>query len=145
MRTLRVFLAGVVILVSVTCLAVAVLAQAEEPAPVTFVTGTVVEQYDHPGANDLEEGPPDDVGGWFVGSESYGVVEQVIDWSDPRLPSRHWMNLELTYVMKESQLPEGAAATTTSNLLEGPEGSWRGTGWAIEDLDDRYSLYDLTG
>ncbi len=122
--------------------------QDEEPAPVTFVTGTVVEQYDHPGANTIVEGPPHEVGGWLVGAESYGVIEQVIEWSDPRLPSQHWMNMNLAFILdpREAQgPPEGAMAVTTSNLLEGPEGSWRGTGRAVEGLDHRYSLYELTG
>jgi len=145
MRTLRISLVGMVILGLVASLSVAASAQEDEPAPVTFVTGTVVEQFDHPGPSDLEEGPPDSVRGWWVSAESYGLIEQVIEWSDPRLPSRHWMNLDLTFVMKESPELEGALAVTTSNLLEGPEGSWRGTGRAIEDLDDRYSLYEFTG
>jgi|GEM_PF-2601417 len=127
----------------------AAVADVEEPAPVTFVTGTVVEQFEHPGPGDREEGPPDPVRGWMVSAEKYGVIEQVIEWSDPRLPVRHWMNLDLTFVLKPSEeqgrAPEGALAVTTSNLLEGPEGSWRGTGRAIEDADDRYGMYELTG
>jgi hypothetical protein len=124
-------------------------AHVDEPAPVTLVTGTVVEQFEHPGPGDREEGPPDSVNGWMVSAEKYGVLEQVIDWSDPRLPARHWMNLDLTFVLKPSEeqgrAPEGALAVTTSNLLEGPEGSWRGTGRAIGDADDRYGMYELTG
>ena len=123
-------------------------AQEDEPAPVAFVTGTVVEQFDHPGASDLKEGPPDSVGGWLVSPESYGLIEQVIEWSDPRLPARHWMNLDLTFALKPSEepvAPEGALTVTTSNLLEGPGGSWRGTGRAIEDGEDRYSLHEFTG
>jgi len=127
----------------------AVVTDVEEPAPATFVTGTVVEQFEHPGPGDREEGPPDSVGGWMVSAEKYGVIEQVIKWSDPRLPESHWMNLDLTFVLKPSEeqrrAPAGAMAVTTSNLLAGPEGSWQGTGRAIEDADDRYSLYELTG
>ena len=148
MHTSRLSLAGAIILMLVGGLSAAAVAQDESPAPVTFVTGTVVEQYDHPGANDIYEGPPEDVRGWLVGAERYGVIEQVIEWSDPRLPPQHWMNMNLAFIFdpREAQgPPEGAMAVTTSNLLEGPEGSWRGTGRAVEGLDDRYSLYELTG
>jgi len=105
----------------------AAVADVEEPAPVAFVTGTVVEQFEHPGPGDREEAPPDSVRGWMVSAEKYGVIEQVIEWSDPRLPVRHWMNLDLAFVLKPSEeqgrAPEGALVVTTSNLLEGPEGT----------------------
>jgi hypothetical protein len=116
--------------------------QEDQPPPLVFVTGIVVEQFDHGGQ---QGAPPASVRGWQVSPERAGLIEQVVEWSDPRLPSRHWMELDLTIVTLESPEPEGAMAVTTSNLLEGPEGSWRGTGRAIEDGDDRYSLYEFTG
>jgi len=145
MRMLRLSLAGTVILALLGGLSAITLAQDAEPAPITFVTGTVVEQIHHFEGEQGADVPPQAVRGYEITSRGVGVIEQLVDWSDPRLPSRHWINLNYTLVMKSPEDLEGAMAVTTSNLLEGLEGSWRGTGRAVEDDGDRYGFYELTG
>jgi len=150
MRTVIVSIVAVALLAGS---AVGVAAQSEEPAPVTFVTGTVVEQYDHIEVRDAALaaepalGEPRSVRGFEIipGEGVPFLVEQVVEWSDPRLPAEHWLNLDYYLVTKLPESPEGAMAVVTSHLLEGSEGRWRGHGRAVEDDDDRYSLYELVG
>jgi hypothetical protein len=113
-----------------------------EEIPATFVTGTAGE------------------GGTATESEGTVVYEQVVDWSDPRLPSALRVNATW-YVYGdvpaalEDQEPEViddylVMVTEMNVLLDGSEGSWRGTGRAIEqgvgpDPDRHYSSYVLTG
>ena len=75
MRTLRLCLVGMVILWLAGGLSVAVAAQDEEPAPVTYVTGTVVEQWTHddPSAPDEPDtGPAPDVHGYTIAAPQPG-------------------------------------------------------------------------
>jgi len=144
----RVSLVGAVILGLLASASTTVLAQEEKTAPATRVTGTVVEQFGYtdgvpvgeemrPGKHEyrIEEG---------VLHERGVISRQQVQWSDPRLPSEHWVRLDATlYGMDEPLL--GVAAVESSHLLKGAEGSWRGTGRAIETADDRYSHYVLTG
>ena len=112
-----------------------------EEIPATFVTGTAGE------------------GGIATEDEGQVVYEQIVDWSDPRLPSTLRVNATW-YVYGdvsagiEGQDPEALAdvvmVVEMNCLLDGPEGSWRGTGRGIEqgaetDADKRYSYYVLTG
>jgi len=152
MRTLRVSLAGTVILGLLASLSVAVVAQDEEPAPVTYVTGTVVEQYSHDEqvgeqVMELDEDGPRFVRGYEVFrpdmSGGGDLLEQHVDWSDPRLPTKHWVLLDYAAIFTEE--PAGAMNVVTSHLLEDADGSWRGTGRAVEDADARFSQYVLTG
>jgi hypothetical protein len=84
-----------------------------------------------------EEGPVDGV---LVGR---GYVEhQEIAWSDPRLPPTHWIRMD--YAIHGTDEPV-AMTVTTSHLLVGQEGSWRGTGRAVEADEGRYSTYELLG
>jgi hypothetical protein len=142
MRTVSAFIVFMVLLAGS---AVGVTAQSDEPAPVAFVTGTVMEQYHHFEGEERDEWEPAHVRGFDITSGRVGVIEQLIDWSDPRLPERQWMNLSYTLIAEPPDLTGGAMVVTTSHLLVGPDGSWHGTGRAVEDEDDRYSLYELIG
>ena len=106
-----------------------------------FVTGTVVD-------------------GDATDDEGIVAYEETVEWSDPRLPPTLRVN-GAWYVYGE--VPEGleelgpealtdmgVMVTEMNVLLYGPEGSWRGTGRALEwspdpDPDRHYSYYVLTG
>jgi hypothetical protein len=149
MRTLRLSLAGTVILTLLASMSMAVAAQEEEPAPFAYVTGTVVEQFGYTeGARKGEEeiGP-----GKHEQREEDGVLyeqgvifEQQVEWSDPRLPPEHWIRLDAA-IFGMDDPDSGVMTVQTSHLLEGAEGDWRGTGRAVETADDRSSYYELTG
>jgi hypothetical protein len=114
-----------------------------EEIPAAFVTGTVVD-------------------GDATADDGTVVYEQTVEWSDPRLPPTLRVN-GVWYVYGE--VPEGleeaepealadlrvmVMVTEMNVLLDGPEGSWRGTGRALEwspdpDPDRHYSYYVLTG
>jgi hypothetical protein len=126
----------------VASLSLAVVAQDEEPAPVTFVTGTVIEQSNH--QDDTEPDPPTYVRGFeIIAQRSAGLIEQSVDWSDPRLPSEHWLQVSYQMVYDWDE-EEGAVTTTTSHLMEDDAGGWTGSGRFVED-GDQYSFYALTG
>ena len=73
-----------------------------------------------------------------------GYVEhQEIAWSDPRLPSTHWIRMD--YAIHGTDESDGLMTVTSSHLLVVQDGSWRGTGWAIEAADDRYRTHELVG
>jgi hypothetical protein len=74
-----------------------------------------------------------------------GYVEhQEIAWSDPRLPSDHWIRMD--YAIHGSDRPDLVSTVTSSHLLLGDEGSWRGTGRAIVwGEDERSATYELVG
>jgi len=113
-----------------------------EEIPAAFVTGTAGE------------------GGSATEDEGTVVYEQVVDWSDPRLPSTlrvnaTWYVYGAVPAGLEDQEPDVidddvVMVTEMNVLLDGTEGSWRGIGRAIEqgaetDPDRRYSTYVLSG
>jgi hypothetical protein len=135
MRTLRLSLAGAVILALLGGLSVAVVAQAdEEQAPTaTYVTG-----------------------GEVSGSTSGPYVAKEMDWSDPRLPSR--MREDFNIDEHVAIHPDGLAMAgqmARTYRLDGPEGAWAGTGrvlgWMTQPIsEDEHSetwveLLTLTG
>jgi hypothetical protein len=129
-----------------------VAAQEEEPAPVAFVTGAVTKQVDHIEVVGWDEGAatgPSQLRGYDVlypaGEGGGSLVEQDVEWSDSRLPAKHWMSFDYHLLMKVPDGSEGGMSIVTSHLLEGDEGTWTGTGRAVEGAGDRYSLYELTG
>jgi hypothetical protein len=148
MRTLRMSLAGSVILGLLASLSLVVVAQEGEPAPVTFVTGTVVEQFLH---DELWEDDPEQffastVRGYDIERDlGGGLIEQQVDWSDPRLPAKHWLTGNYHWIGEANEGPDGAITTAISHLLEGPEGRWVGTGRFVEDADEQFGFYVLTG
>ncbi len=120
-------------------------AQEAEPAPVTFITGTVAEAYTH----DADSGGRDtfsyDSRGYEVAGGSLDLMRQVVEWSDPRLPADLWLTLDHTLIRTGADGLDGAINTATRSLLEDEEGRWRGTGRFVMDADERYSFYVLTG
>ena len=150
MRTLRLSLAGTVTLALLGGLGGAVAAQDEEPAPVNYVTGTVVEQWTHddPSAPDEPDtGPAPDVRGYTISEDaSLGLVEQTVEWSDPRLPATHWFTARYQMIW-DFDAEKGAVTTTTNHLLEDEAGSWHGSGRFVtaDGAKDEYGLYMLEG
>ena len=104
MRTLRLSLAGSVVLALIARLAASAAAQ-EHPAPVRFVTGTVVEVY----SPDAREGESDlastDLRGYEVMTQS-AMLRQVVEWSDPRLPTDLWLTLDYTLIWQGEEQDE---------------------------------------
>ncbi|MEX1336000.1 MAG: hypothetical protein AB1Z66_11935, partial [Candidatus Limnocylindrales bacterium] len=133
----------------------AIAAAPVEPAPVTFVTGTVAEVYgynegDLDGTEALALGEPDlvsyDLRGHEVTTES-GFVREVVEWSDPRLPADLWMTARYTLIWKgeDPNTLDGAINLAWRLLLQDEVGSWRGTGRKLNDGNERHGLYTLTG
>jgi hypothetical protein len=117
MRTLRLSLVGLVIPGLFVGLSMAVAAQEDEqePSTATYVTGVAI---------------PDPESGSYVSEpEGASYSELEMDWSDPRLPSR--MLFRATVEGAQGIHPDGSGVTVRMALavrLEGPEGSWSGTG-----------------
>ena len=127
------------------CLGPATTATAqEEPAPVTSVVGTVAEVYGH---SFSEANVPSDVRGYevTVGTSQPALMRQVVEWSDPRLPSDLWMTFDHTLIWKPSDELDGAMNTVSRSLLEDEQGRWQGTGRWVNGGGERYSFYVLTG
>ncbi len=143
MRALRAVLTAAISVA--LCLGLATTATAqEEAAPVTFVTGTVAEVYGH---SFSEANVPSEVRGYevTVGTSQPALMRQVVEWSDPRLPGDLWLTLDYTLIWKPSDVLDGAMNTVSRSLLEDERGCWRGTGRWVNDGQDRYSFYVLTG
>ena len=108
---------GLVILGLIAGLSMAVAAQEleQEPPTATFVTGVAIPD---PESGSYLSEPP---------GASYSELE--MDWSDPRLPSR--MLVRFNAEGAQGIHPDGSGVTVRMALavrLEGPEGSWSGTG-----------------
>ena len=117
MRTLRLSLWGTIVLALVASLSVAVAAQEDEQEPptATYVTGVAVSTPE--GDTYTQEGDT------YVGE---------MDWSDPRLPSRMLARFNAEAVPGID--PDGSGGAVRMALavrLEGPEGSWSGTGHVL--------------
>ena len=145
MRTLRLSLAWMVTLTLIAGLA-AIAAAQEEPAPVTFVTGTVVEAYspdDGEGESDLAS---HDLRGYEVMTQS-APIHEVVEWSDPRLPTDLWLVLGYTLISTgvDERESVGAMNIAWQGLLEDEQGRWHVTGRSVQGNDEKYSLYVLTG
>jgi hypothetical protein len=143
MRTFRLSLAGSVILTLIGGLAGIAAAQ-DEPAPVTFVTGTVAEVYGYgEGESDLAT---TDLRGYEVMTES-ALMRQVVEWSDPRLPTDLWLTLGYTLIWEgeDEDEPDGAINHAWRCLLEDEQGRWYGTGRSVKGADEQHSLFTLTG
>ncbi len=123
-------------------------AQAEEPPPVVAVTGTVLEGIVH---NEvlydeyIEEEMLDEAGEYGIYIGGPDLLEQTVEWSDPRLPTKHWMTLNYVSVWEQTEGLEGAWTTVTTHLLEDDSGRWTGQGRLVVDAEERYSFYTLTG
>jgi hypothetical protein len=141
MRALRPSLVGTVSICLLAGLSVAIWAQDEIPAPPTAVSGTVTEAWGF--SPEVADTGQDERGDGVTVGRGY-VEHQEVAWSDPRLPSTHWMRFD--YLIYGVDEPEPVMTVTSSHLLLGPEGSWRGTGRALEWGDDeRSATYELVG
>mgnify|MGYP001814217038 FL=1 len=140
MRTPRVAIIALLLLLGST----GAVATQEEPAPVTFVSGTVAEVYGHTFS---EANLPSDVRGYevTVGTSQPALMRQVVKWSDPRLPSDLWLTLDYTLIWKPSAALDGAVNTVSRSLLEDEQGHWRGTGRWVNGGGEPYSFYVLIG
>ena len=147
MRTLRLSLVGTVILALLVGLSLAVVAQDEGPTPITFVTGMVTElnQYEFSEEDDGDLSVAD-IRGYEVMTQS-APLGQVVEWSDPRLPTDLWLSLGFTRISQGEDQPESVRAMNLAwqSLLEDEQGRWRETGRSVLDADEKYSLYVLTG
>ena len=126
MRTLRPLVTGAAVLAMLAGLGTAAVAQEEDSPLVTHVTGTVIDTfYDDSTAEATFA--PEDV--HFVNGATYVETNE---WDDPRLPADKKMVLNfITY-------PDAGGrfmVTRTSIRLDGPDGSWVGTGVGVVDPD----------
>ena len=146
MRTLRLSLTGAAMLALVGGLGGAVATQDEEPAPVTFVTGTVAEAYtlDADGTDVDSDLASYDLRGYEVMTQT-APIRQVVEWSDPRLPTDLWLTLGYTLISAGGDDFDGAMNVAWQSLLDDEVGRWRGTGHSVQSPDEKYSLYALTG
>ncbi len=136
MRTLRLSLAGTMILALLGGLGaapVAVTAQADE-STATWVTGTSSTGEMSP-PESVTEGPPNLVRGMGFTS--------TVEWSDPRLPAA------MTTIVNIDEHPrEGLTSAATwaqVHRLDGPNGAWVGTGRGAVFPEGEVGLIFLTG
>lgn len=153
---LLIMLVGAIILALLGVLAMSVVAQDEDETPTaTYVTGTIIQGL---GTGDSEY--------WEGGGIGHGrgmMTETVVEWSDPRLPSR------VLRVINLDEHQPSAMATASSVRLEplrqvygegqghllapedGPDGAWAGTssgflGFPTEEPPPvTFGLMTLTG
>jgi hypothetical protein len=119
----------------------------DEPPAVVAVTGTVVEAIVH---NEVlydayvEEEMPAAAGGYRIAIGGPQLIEQTVEWSDPRLPAKQWLTLDYH---NYSELASGAATVTTitTHLLEDESGRWTGEGRFVASGDEHFSFYTLCG
>jgi hypothetical protein len=121
MRAMRLALVGLVIpgLFAGLCMAVAAQEDEQEPPTATYVTGVAVLTQE----GDIH----------FISQSGDGrYLELEMDWSDPRLPSR--MLVRANPEGAQGIHPDGYGVTARIAIavrLEGPEGSWSGTGHSL--------------
>lgn len=140
MRTLRLSLVGMASFSLLSALATTVWAQEPATSP-TLVLGTVTQSWGFSAGTGYSGHQETIEDGVIVGR---GAVEhQEVAWSDPRLPSPHWIRMD--YDIRQVDEPDGVMTVTSSHLLIGEEGSWRGNGRAVETADGRWSTYEFTG
>lgn len=131
MRTVRLFLAGTVILALLGGLGAAAIAQDDGSGRATYFTGTRTSAVET------------ETGDW---REEDGVARlrgaraiETVDWSDPRLPSE-------MQISQNVDMLAGEAAVFGTTLLEGPEGYWTGQFIAYCDVESVCSgMNALTG
>ena len=117
----------------------------EEPARVTFVTGTVAEAYGYDADDAMSDGRDDfvyDLRGYQISGGSKSLIRHVVEWSDPRLPPDLWLASDAIAVWSMSAGGGGNLAIST--LLEDEDGCWVGTGRWVMSYEPT-SFYVLTG
>lgn len=144
MRTVESTLVVMISLALSFGLATTAAAQAE-PAPVTFVTGTVTEAHGYV-ASEGEEPDVYDIRGFeYMSHQPGGVIREVVEWSDPRLPTDLWLTIAYTLVRPDDDGDDGAINFAWRSLMEDEAGRWVGTGRNVVGGDETYSLHELTG
>ena len=132
MRTVRLSLVGLVMLVLLGGLGGVALAQADtDTAKVTHFTGTRLSAV---------EGTVDE---WWeadgIGHARGLHATETIEWSDPRLPSE-------LQIVQNLDVPGQEAVVTGATLLEGPEGYWTGEFTAYCDPESEcHGMNTITG
>ena len=139
MRTARATLAGPVIAAMIAGSAMGAAAHDEESPTPAFVAGTVMELTAY---MEEDEGRTVSEEAGVIREEGH-VLGQRVRWSDPRLPSEHWVRVNLA--IYDEDAGTGALVLETSHLLVDDEGAWRGTGRAFANRDDRHSYFELVG
>ena len=115
------------------------------PEPAAFVTGTVTEAYTDDVGSGGRETFSDDVRGFEVTGGGVDLMRQVVEWSDPRLPTDLWLALDYTLIRDGADGSGGALNNATRSVLEDEAGRWGGTGRYVMDADQAFSFYELTG
>ena len=141
MRTLRLSLAGTVILALLGGLSGAVVAQEEEQTA-THVTGKVISgEWDFPTSSRST----------VEGSIQHVLVMQAVrqfEWSDPRLPPMMTSRMATDAHWYESDAnPSAAVPWASTHRLDGPDGAWTATerGFMETDGFESFVLLVLTG
>jgi hypothetical protein len=138
MRTLRLSLAGTVILALLGGLSGAVAAQAEETAsalPVAAVTGTVITQV----FDDSDEEYSVNAAG--VGHARGTHLVETYEYSDPRLPAEK--RIELNFDIYPLRGWGDVWVLTSTIRLDGPDGYWTGTGQWFGPVGGKLASMDV--
>jgi hypothetical protein len=113
----------------------------DEGSRVTQFSGTIIEERFHTeGVTHVgtpPEATPESAAG--VTRSTGNVLEWIVEWTDPRLPSTMWHRID--YDLYD---PDGALPYATSVLLLGEEGAWRGSGYGV-GYDEGFVQVLLTG
>jgi hypothetical protein len=136
MRTLRLSLAGAVILALLGSVSGAVLAQddTEDQARVAHVTGKLIDQVWDDTQLDFTTEAGVNYGRGMRLMETY-------EWSDPRLPALKTSILNFnSYPSRDA---ERGIMTQLSNRMEGPDGAWVGTATSMQFVDGRGQGQDI--
>ena len=141
MRTLRLSLAGTVILALLGGLGGVVTAQDPEAATWTHVTGSTVEDDD----GWTEDATPVR---WEDSVQFLPTFSQTftVDWSDPRLPET--IHLQRAPVMHHGDMASDQDfmfVFADSVRLEDTVGAWAGSGRGVIGSDGNFTRYELTG
>ena len=130
MRTMRLSLAGTVILGLLGGLGCAVMAQGEDgakPVTITPVTGTIIGSL----FDDSDEEDSVDADG--LGHGRGARLKETFRWDDERLPPVKWSVLDFDMYPNEGT---GKVWVMSSTIrLDGPDGYWTGTGQWFGPVD----------
>ena len=133
MRTLRLSVAGTVVLMMLGNLSASVVAQDQEQTA-THVTGRVISGEWGEATSETADGSV---------QHMYGMqAVREVEWSDPRLPSTmtSLMNLDAHWREADAILP-----WASTHRLDGPDGAWTVTERGFMEADGSFGLLVLTG
>jgi hypothetical protein len=129
MRTLRLSLAGTVIVVLLGGLGGAVVAEEYGPVTWTYVTGTVIDE------GDWQDPNPDH--DWTSSIEHAPGMsrEMSIEWSDPRLPATSTSVSNMDIHHGTDSMADWLVVWTMAEGEQGAGGTWTGTGSGFVEAD----------